>query len=154
MYSLLEDEEFNILVEATKNREIIQRSDSRRLSELQMKYQFKVKRKLKVVSGKVENCLLVSLLSNTNNYVIFPRQGEVANIIAHFYTTYKGEGAQKLSCRINDNFAGISRRDIQTYINNNRRHFIKNPTFKNKAPLIPVVSHTINSRFQIDLIIF
>ena len=71
------------MVEATKNREIIQRSDSIRLSELQMKYQCKVKRKLNVVSGKVENCLLVSLLSNTNNYVIFPRQGEVANIIAH-----------------------------------------------------------------------
>ena len=74
--------------------------------------------------------------------------------INFFYTTYKGEGARKLVKRVQEHFVGISRQNIQNFINTNQEHCCKRTQFKNKPPLAPVISHSVNGRWQIDLVSF
>jgi len=85
------------------------------------------------------------------NNVIVPRVSEVGAIVNYYYQLFKGEGANKLHCRIREHYSGISRRFIQQWLNNNREHCKLNPLFTNKAPLKPVVSSTVQSHHQIDL---
>lgn len=86
------------------------------------------------------------------NNKIIPKKSELNNIISFYYQTYKGEGANKLHYRIKVIFSGVPRRYIQTWLNSNPVHCQNNPKFNNKAPLKPVVSKTVQSHHQIDLV--
>ena len=87
-------------------------------------------------------------------YVIFPKRSEVTNILAFCYKEYKGEGANKLHRRISESYFGVSRRNVQHFLNTNKEHFMRQPQLTNIPPLQPVISHTVNSRHQIDLVSF
>ena len=60
----------------------------------------------------------------------------------------------KLHKRILLTYAGIVRNKLETFFKKNFEHCQKNPIFRNIPPLQPVVSHTPNSRHQIDLVCF
>ena len=67
----------------------------------------------------------------------------------------KGEGAKKLHVRMCDHYVSISRTFCQNWLNSNREHSrTKNPPMTNKPPLRPVVSYTVQSQHQIDLVDF
>ena len=81
-----------------------------------------------------------------------PRKSEERKIIQYFYTTFKAEGAKKLFFRIHEVYIGISRDQIQKWINTNEELGKTRPIFANKAPLKPVVANEIWGRHQIDLV--
>ena len=152
---LVDDETYDQLLDAVKSGKTVPYSRSavrqRRVHELMRLNAFSVGKKLNMVTGKLEMMLLVLV---DGSYRIYPRSSESENIIKHFYETYKGEGARKLVQRILDTYSGITRNSIQTFLNRDPDHCKKNPIFKNKPPLQPIVSHTVNSRHQIDLVSF
>ena len=57
---------------------------------------------------------------------------EMDSIMRHFYERYKRENTFKLSHRIRETYVGISKEVIQSWINSNEEHFIRNPIFANK----------------------
>ena len=87
-----------------------------------------------------------------NGNIIIPKVSEKGGIVKHFYIQYKGEGARKLYDRISDLYSGISKKFIQSWLNNNEEHFRRKPLFMNKPPLQPVVEKTVQSTHQIDLV--
>ena len=121
------------------------------LHRLLKKFDFVVTERFDFLKGKQGRRLCVII---DGNAVIYPRYEEEQDIISHFYKVYKGEGSRKLYNRIRANYVGISRKVIQQWINSNEEHCKRNPVFLNKAPLQPVISHTVNSRHQIDLVNF
>ena len=110
-----------------------------------------MKTRINVVVGKTVESLCV--LQN-GDYKIVPRSNEVEEIIKYYQVTYRSESAELLVVRIGNTFACIPRERITKFKNTNKDHGLKNPRFDNKATLKPVVSHTVNSRHQIDLVDF
>ena len=153
---LVDDETYNHLLEAIDAKEIVAYSHTcpvaRRVHDMQQDYVFSIEEKFNIAAGKVETLLLVEI---EGRKVIFPRIGGVGTIIDFFlYKTYKGEGARKLRKRILMSYAGIVRNKLQTFLNEIPEHCREIPIFRNKPPLQTVVSHTPNSRHQIDLVCF
>ena len=152
---LVDDETYNRLLEAIDAKEIVAYSHTcpvaRRVHDMQQDYVFSIEEKFDIAAGKVETLLLIEI---EGRKVIFPRIGRVGTIIDFFYKTYKGEGARKLHKRILMSYAGIVRNKLQTFLNENPEHCRKKTIFRNKPPLQPVVSHTPNSRHQINLVCF
>ena len=104
------------------------------------------------IKDRVERRITVS--SRLNHNVIVPRESEKEVIVAYFYKRSKAEGARKLVQRISQTYSGISREYIQTWMNKNEAHCRTHPVFSNKPPLKPIVSHTVQSSNQIDLVVF
>ena len=152
---LLDDETYDRLLKAIDTNELVPYSHTcpmeRRVHDMQLEYACSIEQKFDLLDGNMEILLLVN---TDGKNVIFPRKARVTKIIDVFYKIYKGEGARKLHKRILLSYAGITRNDIQTFINENPEHCRKNPIFANKPPLQPVVSHTPNNRHQIDLVSF
>ena len=123
----------------------------RSIYDLRKKSAFNIKEVHNIVTNMHERRLCINY---NGNDVIFPRMDEVKNVIAFFYRTYRGEGANKLVARVERCFIGISRQEIREYLARNADHTRKKPIFSNKAPLQPVVSHTVGGRQQIDLVSF
>ena len=95
------------------------------------------------------------IITNQNQkQLIVPRSSEKDRIINHFYKQMKSEEARKLCYRIKDHYVGVSRQCIQEWLNKNREHFRVKPSFGNKPPLRPVITKTVQSHHQIDLVNF
>ena len=116
------------------------------------KTKFIIKEVVNVVNGRTEERLC--MYNGHGRIVIVLRLWEVDEIINFFYVTYRKEGSKKLFARIDGSYAGISRDIITTWINANYAHGVSNPVFQNEVPLQLVVSHTVNSRHQVDLVSF
>ena len=54
--------------------------------------------------------------------------------------------------RISETYSGVSRRDIQTWMNFNEEHCQKKPKFCNKPELQPVIARSVQDQNQIDLV--
>ena len=127
-------------------------SVERKVHDMQQNYVFSIEKAVDVVEGEMKTLLLVDV---DGRKVIFPRKERIKTIIEFFYKAYEGEGARKLHERISQNYAGITRtKDIQKFLNENPEHCRRNPIFKNKPPLQPIVSHVPYSRHQIDSVSF
>ena len=57
---------------------------------------------------------------------------EINDVASCFYNRYKGENSFKLLARIKQYYVGISKGKIQSFININREHCLRNPIFSNK----------------------
>ena len=90
--------------------------------------------------------------TDEENREIVPQKGQTDKIVSFFYHTYKGEGARKIQPRIKRFYTGISIKRIQKWLSSNENHFKTNPIFRNKPPLSPVVSKTVQWCNQIDLV--
>lgn len=102
------------------------------------------------LSGKQEERILVQ--SNGERQTILLKNCEVSPCMKAYYSKCKGAGARKIHKSICKRFTGISERDIQNYINSNRKGHRMNPTFDNKPPPIPVQSSRVFDQLQIDLV--
>ena len=71
-----------------------------------------------------------------------------------FYQIYFGDGSAKSSKRIRQHYFGINKIQVLAFLNSHPIHSKSNPTFKNKAPLQPIVSQQIMERHQVDLVSF
>ena len=80
------------------------------------------------------------------------RKDEVDDIISFFYNAFKGEVARKLFSRIIRNCTGISIKRIQKWLNSNKDRLKANPIFRNKPPLTPVISKSVQGCNQIYLV--
>ena len=96
-----------------------------------------------VITGPFEERLVVQKGGKT---LIYPRVGEVEEIIHHYYGSFPAEAAVKLYHRIKFSYHGISRKKIEVWLNASEEHGQAHPVFANKAPLQPVVSHTVGSK--------
>ena len=155
--SLLGDTEHAFLLNEVRNNNVAALSrerteDERRIYESRKKFEFTVQSGVDVATGKMQTNLLYIMVGG--RYVIFPKRSKVTNILALYYKEYKGEGATKLHRRISESYFGVSRRNVQHFLNTNKEHFMRQPQFTNVPPLQPVISHTVNSRHQIDLVSF
>ena len=152
---LLDDPTYDRLIEATESGETVPFSRTseieRRVYDLQRTNMFFYEETINILSGRNEKHLLALI---NGKKLLYPRKDEKDDIIKFYYHTYKGEGARKLHRRILESYAGISRNYIQAYLNRDPEHCKTNPIFKNKTPAQPVVSHTVNSHHQIDLVSF
>ena len=97
-------------------------------------------------------CLLFTTPSGKKKIAL--RNSEVGRIIEQFYKLSNGEGARKLFYRISEWHAGVSEDRVQKWLNNNEKHFISAPLFKNKAPLKPVRSTVVHRHSEVDLVDF
>ena len=106
--------------------------------------------KVNLLTGKQEERILVQ--SKAGYTSILLKKCEVAPCIQEYYNKCKGAGARKIYKSICKSLTGISERDVQKYINANRKGHRMNPTFENKPPLIPVQSSQVFNHLQIDLV--
>ena len=79
---------------------------------------------------------------------------EINDVVSFFFNRYKGENSFKLLARIRQYYVGISKDKIQSFINKNREHCLRNPIFSNKENLKPVIATKLMGRCQIDLVVF
>ena len=105
-----------------------------------------------VVYDEKRKRIVAESVVNSDAYVIVPKVSEKRAVVKHFYQAYKGEGARKLTERINKCYSGISTLFIQDWLNNNEEHCRRQPLFTNKPPLQPVIAHTVQGTHQIDLV--
>ena len=78
----------------------------------------------------------------------------INDVVSFFYNRYKGENSFKLLARIGQYYVGISKDKIQSFINKNREHCLRNPIFSNIENLKPVIATKPMERCQIDLVVF
>ena len=154
---LLEENVYDLLYEQVSDQVPLtlkkdRTSLERKVYDYRNKLAFVVKEVNNIVTNLRERRLCI--VDNMGNEVILPRMGEVEDIMAYFYHTYRGEGANKLVTRVERCFIGITRNALREYLSKNEDHTRKKPIFSNKAPLQPVVSHSVNGRHQIDLVSF
>ena len=100
----------------------------------------------------VEILRLVKWVPHLKKYVIVPKESEKNDIIKFYYEKFKREGSRKLVNRIGDMYLGISRKDIQQWLNSNEDHCKKKPIFCNKPPLQPIIAREVQELNQIDLV--
>ena len=79
---------------------------------------------------------------------------EINDVVSFFFNRYKGENSFKLLARIRQYYVGISKDKIQSFINKNREHCLRNPIFSNKENLKPIITTKPMERCQIDLVVF
>ena len=79
---------------------------------------------------------------------------EINDVVSFFFNRYKGENSFKLLARIRQYYVGISKDKIQSFINKNREHCLRNPIFSNKENLKPIIATKPMERCQIDLVVF
>ena len=106
--------------------------------------------KVNPLNGRQEERVIVQ--SSAGYKTILLKKCEVATCMKAYYKKCKGAGARKMHKSICKTFSGISERDVQKYINANRKGHRMNPTFENKPPLIPVLSSQVFNHLQIDLV--
>ena len=90
----------------------------------------------------------------TKNVRILLPADEIEPCINFFYRLSLGDGAKKLVHRISEHYFGISKNRIVSFLNAHPVHSKLNPSFKNKAPLQPIITQQIMERHQIDLVSF
>ena len=78
----------------------------------------------------------------------------INDVVSFFYNRYKGENLFKFLARIGQYYVGISKDKIQSFINKNREHCLRNPIFSNKENLKPVIATKPMEKCQIDLVVF
>ena len=61
--------------------------------------------------------------------LIVLKKVDVGNVIEWLYNHFKGESARKLDKRVKKYFVGLSRNDIQKWINANEKHSKEKPIF-------------------------
>ena len=74
------------------------------------------------------------------------------SIIRHFYERYKRENSFKLFHGIRETYVGISKDVIQSWINSNEDHSIRNPIFSNREELKLIIVTKPMECIQIDLV--
>ena len=93
---------------------------------------------MNTLSGKMEDRVLVN--SNNSNRTILLQNHEVQSCINVYFTQYKGVEARKLHKRMCSSFCGVSKREIQAFVNRQQISQILHPKFINKQPPKPVTS--------------
>ena len=88
-----------------------------------------------------------------NGRILLPAD-EIEPCMNFFYRLSLGDGATKLVHRISEHYVGISKNRIVSFLNTHPVHSKLNPSFKNKAPLQPILTQQIMERHQIDLVSF
>ena len=88
-----------------------------------------------------------------NDRILLPAD-EIEPCIDFFYRLSLGDGATKLVHRLSEHYIGISKNRIVSFLNTHPVHSKLNPSFKNKAPLQPIITQQIMERHQIDLVSF
>ena len=78
----------------------------------------------------------------------------INDVVSFFYNRYNGENLFKFLARIGQYYVGISKDKIQSFINKNREHCLRNPIFSNKENLKPIIATKPMERCQIDLVVF
>ena len=78
----------------------------------------------------------------------------INDVVSFFYNRYNGENLFKFLARIGQYYVGISKDKIQSFINKNREHCLRNPIFSNKENLKPVIATKPMEKCQIDLVVF
>ena len=84
------------------------------------------------VLGKEVKCILYNAGKSGSKPIaqlIVLKKGDVDNVIEWFYNHFKGESARKLDKRVKKYFVGLSRNDIQKWINANEKHSKEKPIF-------------------------
>ena len=79
---------------------------------------------------------------------------EIEQCINFFYRLSLGDGATKLVHGISEHYFGISKNRIVSCLNAHPVYSKLNPSFKNKAPLQPIITQQIMERHQFDLVSF
>ena len=87
-----------------------------------------------------------------NGSIVLPCRNWTLHLL--FYQIYFGDGSANSSKRIRQHYFGINKIQVFAFLNSHPIHSKSNPTFKNKAPLQPIVSQQIMERHQVDLVSF
>ena len=89
------------------------------------------------VSGHLEERLVLPS-DNIPSFRIIVKTDEIDMILGKFYLETLGDGAGKLSKRIQKIYIGLNERNIQKWLNGRQSVQQNRPLFTNCAPLIPV----------------
>ena len=104
------------------------------------------------VSGEVEKRLIIPATDHPPRALIILRTDEIDNVLNKYFIETIGDGAKKLSYRINKVFVGLNTRKIQEWLNGREPVQRNKPFFTNCAPLIPIKANAVMERNQIDLV--
>ena len=88
-----------------------------------------------------------------NDRILLPTD-EIEPCINFFYRLSLGNGAAQLAHRISEHCFGTSKNRVVSFLNAHQVHPKLNQSFKNKAPLQPIITQQIKERHQIDLVSF
>ena len=88
--------------------------------------------------------------SSTGKVIL--KKSEVESLVKSYYKSTKGEGARTLKKNMENIYSGTGKKPIYNVLNRMKEQQQLRPMFKNKAPLKPVATKTVQERNQIDLV--